>query len=89
MSKRIPSVLIGEDARGIALNQTLGLPNIKDYCNNGKYYSNNKYLSLCLKNYLERLQDTDYLLLKPAYHKMKIIYYNDFVPFIRRICNDK
>ena len=88
MSKRIPSVLIGEDARGAGLNQTLGAPDILDYsfCEGKK--KENDYLPKQLEYYLEELLKTDFLLLSGSYIKMKAIYEKSFVPFVKGICND-
>ncbi len=88
MSKRIPSILIGEDARGAALNETLGLPDILDFSVENGRWKNNEFLAKQIKDYLSDLRDTQYMLLSSAYRKMNLVYHNNFEPYIRRICSD-
>lgn len=88
MSKRIPSILIGEDARGASLNQTLGLPDILDYSFHEGKKKENDYMPKQLEYYLEELFKSDFLLLSSSYIKMKTIFEKSFVPFVKGICND-
>lgn len=88
MSRRIPSILIGEDARGSGLNQTLGLPDIRDFSFQGRTQKENMYMSRQLEYYLEDLLKTDFLLLSSAYIKMKAVYENSFIPFVEQIYSE-
>lgn len=86
MSKRIPSILIGEDARGSGLNQTLGTPDILDFSINGNKWQANKYLEKQLGLYIDELVKTEFLLLRSSYVKMNEVFEYNFIPFIKKIC---
>ncbi|MCM1233356.1 MAG: polysaccharide pyruvyl transferase family protein [Ruminococcus flavefaciens] len=87
MSKRIPSVLISEDARGIGLNTTIGLNDIRDFIvDEGKIISNDNMIKE-LEHYLENLMESKCQLLVSAYIRINTVYKNFFVPFVRRICS--
>ncbi len=85
MSRRIPSVLISEDARGIGCNTALGLHDIRDFSvDRGRIVSNSQ-MTTELEYYLSDLVQCDFQLLTSAYVRMNIIYKDFFVPFVRRI----
>lgn len=85
MSKRIPSVLISEDARGVGLNTTTGLNDIRDFVvKKGKIVPNDN-MTKELKYYLEDLIASEYQLLTSAYTRMSTVYQKFFVPFVRSI----
>lgn len=85
MSRRIPSVLISEDARGIGCNTALGLHDIRDFSvDRGKIAANSRMIQE-LEYYLSDLMKSDFQLLTSAYVRMNTVYRNFFVPFVRRI----
>lgn len=87
MSKRIPSVLISEDARGIGLNTTLGLHDIRDFMVDRGIIVPNNTMVKEIEYYLNDLLDCNYQLLASAYIRMSTIFKSFFVPFVRRICS--
>lgn len=87
MSRRIPSVLISEDARGIGLNTSVGLSDIRDFVVAGEKIVANDNMVKELEYYLDDLVECNYQLLKSAYVRMDTVYRNFFVPFMRRICS--
>lgn len=86
MSRRIPSILISEDARGAECNISMGLPDIKDYCIKNGDLKNNGYIEEQIEYYLGELLKSDFAYLSSAYMKMREVYEYSFAPFIRRIC---
>ena len=73
MSKRIPSVLISEDARGIGLNTAIGLNDIRDFSvDDGKIVPNENMIKE-LEYYLDDLSECKYHLLISAYTRMNTI----------------
>lgn len=86
MSKRIPSVLISEDARGIGFNTAVGLNDIRDFVAAGGKIVANDNMVKELEYYLDDLTGCNYQLLTSAYIRMNTVYRNFFVPFVRRIC---
>ena len=89
MSKRIPSVLISEDARGSGCNQAMGLRDIPDYSvGDNKCLSENPYLKQQVEDYLNDLVKTDFKFLSSAYLKMNVVFKECFSPFIRRCCGE-
>lgn len=88
MSKRIPSVLISEDARGIGLNTSTGLNDIRDFTVEKGSIVPNKNMVKELEYYLDDLDECQYKLLTSAYIRMNTIYQHNFVPFLRRICSN-
>lgn len=87
LSKRIPSVLIGEDLRGSSLNQTLGTPDILDFSYEDGSLKNNEYLGLQIGYYIDDILQMECDNFVPVYEKMNLTYHKAFVPFVRRICN--
>ena len=88
MSKRIPRVLISEDARGSGCNQAMGLRDITDYSAENGCLSENKYLKRQIEDYLEDLMKTEFRLLCGSYSKMNVVFEDSFRPFIKRCCKE-
>ncbi len=86
MSRRIPSILICEDARGSGCNESMGLPDIKDYSVTGGELSENSYLGNQLNYYIKDLVSDNFGGLSSSYIRMKHIYESRFVPLIKQIC---
>jgi hypothetical protein len=80
LSKRIPSILIQEDARGYGVNHALGLSdqlNSLDISNKHKQEIHpNEYLIPDLKNQISEMIDSDFIKLKNSFRVMKESYSN-------------
>ena len=81
LSKRNISVLISEDGRGLAVNETLGLPIIRPYnnlvINEGRFMSApNEYLVYQLDDVIKNMIDTNYYELERAFETMNHYYQN-------------
>ena len=81
LSKRNISVLISEDGRGLAVNETLGLPIIRPYnnlvINEGRFMAApNEYLVYQLDDVIKNMIDTNYYELERAFETMNHYYQN-------------
>lgn len=81
LSKRNISVLISEDGRGLAVNETLGLPIIRPYnnlvINEGRFMAApNEYLVYQLDDVIKNMIDTNYYELERAFKTMNHYYQN-------------
>lgn len=82
MSKRIPSILIEEDARGAGTNRTLGLNQIRSYRYTESSYTINKHMIKQVDYYLDDLIQSKFKLLEPSYRIMNMIFHDKFIPFV-------
>ena len=85
MSRRIPSVLLEEDARGAGTNRAMGLYQIRNYSYSKETYCENKYMIKQLDYYLDDLIQSQFKLLEPSYRIMNFTYYDKFVPFVMSV----
>lgn len=77
LSKRVPTILIEEDARGRGVNDALGLIHIQNYSvNNVDVFVENKFLNQEIKDYIDRLNTNDFDDLRNAFEKINKHYYN-------------
>lgn len=82
MSKRIPTILLEEDARGAGTNRAMGLQTIRNYRYAESSYSENTYMIKQIDYYLDDLIQSKFKLLEPAYRIMNMTFHDKFVPFV-------
>lgn len=84
LSRRIPSILIAEDARGCGINEVLGLEQITNY--DIKESSNlNPYLIECLEDAIQELFDSGFIKIENAFRIMKDTYEKQMKEFLYKI----
>lgn len=75
LSKRIPSILIEEDARGRGVNDALGLVHIQNYSvNNADTFAENQFLNKELNDYIDRLSINNFNDMRCVFEKINSVY---------------
>ncbi len=86
LSKRIPSILVSEDARGSGLNRTIGMWDVPDYEYVNGVKALNRNMIDRLSFYLDELCSSDWRMIDSCYVKMKSVYDSAFVPCVKEAC---
>lgn len=92
LRKRIPSILIEEDARGYGFNDAVGLPHLTSYkkemVHNGVFVKN-EYLIDLLDYTIDKMYKTDCIELTSCFSVMKHVFYNErseWMCKIKKLC---
>lgn len=86
LARKIPSILLEEDARGAGVNQALGLRDIKSYAvSTQEEYGVNSYMLEELDAYLRELYNEGFSRIESACMRMKFVYEHVVQPYFKVI----